>query len=61
MKRYSIYTQVEGHEPKYLESYTSEEKALARVRTYERKDRYEVEVEGYGFPYGLPKYTIAEE
>lgn len=43
---------------KYLEQYKSEEDAKLRVRTYERMDRYERDVEKYGFPYGMPKYEV---
>lgn len=38
------------------ERYKTIEEAAARVRIYERADRYEIEVEGYTNP--LPKYEI---
>lgn len=53
MKRYRIY--INGH---YLESYSRRSEAEARVRIYERQDRYEIEVEGYTNP--LPVYEIRE-
>lgn len=43
---------------KFLEKQKSEESAKMRVRTYERMDRYERDVEKYGFPYGMPKYEV---
>lgn len=43
---------------KYLEQHKSEEDAKLRVRTYERMERYERDVEKYGFPYGMPKYEV---
>ena len=43
----------------YLETCNSYEAAEARVRKYERQDRYEVEVEKYAMPpKGYPVYTI---
>lgn len=43
----------------YIETCQSREAAEARVRTYERHDRYEVEVEHYAMPKnGYPVYTI---
>ena len=43
---------------RYLETVANEEVAKARIATYERMDRYEVTVEGYGMPHGFPVYTI---
>ena len=51
MKRFKIY--ING---KYLESYSKRSEAEARVRTYERQDRYERDTLGYTNP--LPTYTI---
>ena len=42
-----------GH---YIESFGSREGAELRIKTYERIDKYEIEVEGYTNP--LPKYEI---
>lgn len=50
-KKFEIWCN--GH---YLESFKTREQAEARVRTYERQDRYEVEVEGY--TNALPTYEI---
>lgn len=50
-KKFEIWCN--GH---YLESFSTREQAEARVRTYERQDRYEVEVEGY--TNALPTYEI---
>lgn len=50
-KRFEIWCN--GH---YIESFKSLELAQIRVKTYERQDRYEVEVEGYTNP--LPIYEI---
>lgn len=50
-KKFEIWCN--GH---YLESFRSLEQAQARVRTYERQDRYEIEVGGYTNQ--LPKYEI---
>lgn len=51
MKRYKIY--INGI---YLESYSKLSEAEARVRSYERQDRYERDVEGYTNT--LPTYEI---
>ena len=51
MKRFKIY--ING---KYLESYSKLSEAEARVRIYERQDRYERDVEGYTNP--IPTYEI---
>lgn len=42
----------------YLETLPNRNTAEMRVETYERMDRYEVEVEGY--TNSLPKYEIRE-
>ena len=54
MKRFKIY--ING---KYLESYSKLSEAEARVRSYERQDRYERDVEGYTNP--LPTYEIRKQ
>lgn len=51
MKKFKIY--INGV---YLESYSKLSEAEARVRAYERMDRYERDVEGYTNP--LPVYEI---
>lgn len=51
MKKFKIYIN-----DKYLESYSKLSEAEARVRSYERQDRYERDVEGYTSP--LPTYEI---
>ena len=51
MKRFKIYMN-----DKYMESYSKLSEAEARVRIYERHDRYERDVEGYTNP--LPTYEI---
>ena len=51
MKRFKIYCN--GH---YLESFSKLSEAEARIRSYERMDRYERDVEGYTNP--LPVYEI---
>ena len=51
MKRFKIYMN-----DKYMESYSKLFEAEARVRIYERKDRYERDVEGY--TNHLPTYEI---
>ncbi len=50
-KRFEIWCN--GH---YIESFTKREQAEARVRTYERLDRYERDTEGY--TNALPTYEI---
>ena len=46
---------------KYIETCRNEEAAQLRIKTYERQDRYEVEVEGYAIPKnGYPVYTIVK-
>ena len=57
-KYVNIYTQVGDFEPVFLEK-VLETDAQAIINRYERADRYEAEVEGYGFPYGLPNYFVA--
>ncbi len=43
----------------FIEKVRGLENAQAKVRIYERQDRYEVEVEGYAVPpTGYPVYTI---
>lgn len=44
MKKAKFEIWCNGH---YLETFKTIEVAEARVRTYERLDRYEIEVEGY--------------
>ncbi|MBQ3483644.1 MAG: hypothetical protein IJA78_05660 [Clostridia bacterium] len=44
MKKAKYEIWINGH---YLETLPTEEAAKMRVATYERLDRYEVEVEGY--------------
>jgi hypothetical protein len=51
MKKFKIY--ING---KYLESFSKLSEAEARIRSYERQDRYERDVEGYTNP--LPTYEI---
>ena len=51
MKRFKIY--INGQ---YLESYSRLSEAEARVRSYERQDRYERDTCGYTNP--LPTYEI---
>ena len=51
MKKYKIF--INGV---YLESYSKLSEAEARIRSYERQDRYERDVEGYTNP--LPTYEI---
>lgn len=51
MKEFKIY--INGI---YLESFSHLSEAEARVRIYERQDRYERDVEGYTNP--LPTYEI---
>lgn len=51
MKKFRIY--INGH---YLESYSKLSEAEARVRIYERQDRYERDTLGYTNP--LPTYEI---
>lgn len=51
MKEFKIY--INGI---YLESFSHLSQAEARVRIYERQDRYERDVEGYTNP--LPTYEI---
>ena len=53
MKKAKFEIWVNGH---YIETFKNLSEAQARVRTYERQDRYEVEVEGYTNP--LPTYEI---
>ena len=50
-KRFEIWSN--GH---YIESFKTLEQAQLRVKTYERQDRYEIEVEGYTNK--LPVYEI---
>lgn len=44
MRKAKFQIWINGH---YLETFKTLEAAEARVRTYERQDRYEIEVEGY--------------
>ncbi len=53
MKKAKFEIWMNGH---YIESFRTLEQAEARVRTYERLDRYEIEVEGY--TNALPTYEI---
>ena len=53
MKRAKYEIWCNGH---YIESFKDRESAEARVRTYERMDRYERDVEGY--TNDLPTYEI---
>lgn len=56
MKKVKIY--MNG---KYIETVANEQVAKLRIKTYERQDRYEVEVEGYAMPAnGLPVYEIRQ-
>ena len=51
IKKYKIY--ING---KYLESFSKRSEAEARIRIYERQDRYDRDVCGYTNP--LPTYEI---
>jgi hypothetical protein len=53
MKKAKYQIWCNGH---YLETFKTLELAEARVRTYERLDRYEIETEGY--TNALPVYEI---
>jgi hypothetical protein len=53
MKKPKFEIWINGH---YLETFKDLSEAQARVRTYERQDRYEIEVEGY--TNNLPTYEI---
>lgn len=54
MKKVKIY--MNG---KYLETVANKQVAKMRIKTYERQDRYEVEVEKYAMPpKGYPVYEI---
>ena len=54
MKKVKIY--MNG---KYIETVANKQVAEMRSKTYERQDRYEVEVEGYAIPVkGYPVYEI---
>lgn len=53
MKKAKFQIWINGH---YLETFRNLSEAQARVRTYERQDRYERDVEGYTNP--LPVYEI---
>ena len=53
MKKFKIF--ING---KYLESYSKRSEAEARVRCYERQDRYERDVCGY--TNALPTYEIKQ-
>lgn len=58
-KTVEIWVQVGDHEPVRLEKCQSRANAEARIRTYERMDRYEVEVEHYAMPeHGYPVYFV---
>lgn len=53
MKKAKFEIWSNGH---YIESFKTLEQAEARVHTYERLDRYEIETEGYTNK--LPTYEI---
>ena len=53
MKKFKIY--INGI---YIESYSKLEQAEARVRSYERQDRYEIDTCGY--KNSLPTYEIRQ-
>lgn len=59
-KRFSVYQQVADFKPVKVETFRTAEQAQARVRTYERQDKYDVQVSGYTFPHGMPKYFVKE-
>ena len=54
MKKYEVSTN-----GKRIAAFRSQREAEAFVRNCERQDRYEVRM-GYGFPNGLPVYTISK-
>ena len=58
-KLVKVYMQVADYQPVFLEK-VAETEAEAYINLCEKKDRYEHEVEGYGFPYGYPKYFVAK-
>lgn len=58
--RFIVTQQVGDFEPVKVVSLKSRNEAEAAIRIFERDDRNEMR-EGYGFPHGMPKYSIVEE
>ncbi len=56
---FAIYSKVGEFEPQKITCVKTEKAALTLIKKYEKQDKYEVSI-GYGFPYGMPKYFIAE-
>lgn len=54
-----VMMQVGDYAPVFLTSFKCLSEAEAYIRIQERHDKYEQDVEGYGFPHGLPKYFTA--
>ena len=54
MKKYEVSTN-----GKRIASFKNQREAEAFVRNCERQDRYDVQM-GYGFPNGMPVYTISK-
>ena len=55
MKQYEVSTN-----GKRIAAFKNQREAEAFVRNCERQDRYEIQM-GYGFPNGLPVYTISKK
>lgn len=55
MKQYEVSTN-----GKRIAAFKNQREAEAFVRNCERQDRYEIQM-GYGFPHGLPIYTISKK
>ena len=59
MKKVNVYMQVADFKPVFFEK-VPEATVEQYIKAREREDRYEHEVEGYGFPHGYPKYFVAK-
>ena len=56
MKKIKVYSKVGNFKEQLITTCRTEEEARRIIERYERQDRYERDVEGYGFPYGIPEY-----
>lgn len=56
MAKIAVWQQVGNFAPVRVRYCRSEKEAQQVIRLYEIQDRYEANVEGYGFPHGLPEY-----
>lgn len=58
-KKVNVYSKVGNFKAQLITTCKNQSEANKLIERYERQDRYERDVEGYGFPHGMPEYFTA--